>query len=66
MTGSGALRFANAPYGGDDWLGGGGCWQALTDNAASLTPHEMDAQFEAMMLRWAGVEGATAGSHWET
>src|SRR6056297_1124798 len=36
-------------------------WQSLTDTAETLTPHELDAQFEAMMFRWAGVDGTTAG-----
>ncbi|MGL4813551.1 MAG: hypothetical protein ACRCXM_17415, partial [Beijerinckiaceae bacterium] len=32
-------------------------WTALTDATAALTPDAFRAQFESLLLRWAGVEG---------
>ncbi|MDF0585064.1 calcium-binding protein, partial [Bradyrhizobium yuanmingense] len=32
-------------------------WTALTDNVKTKSPAELHAQFEALLLRWAGVDG---------
>lgn len=40
-------------------------WTALVDSAASLSPDELRAQFEALLLRWAGVDGVNPVSRGE-
>ena len=37
-------------------------WTALTDNAGMLSPQELREQFTSLLLKWAGVDGTTAGS----
>jgi hypothetical protein len=37
-------------------------WAALTDNAADMSPAELDAAFQALLLRWAGVDQVDSAS----
>lgn len=37
-------------------------WTALTDNAGTLSPDQLHGQFEALLLRWAGVDGVAIDS----